>query len=128
MNDDYHQKRVYSLRCAIQNGEFDDALQDIYDAILQRRKKLKQRLHSKDDLRVGDHVRITDSVRPQYLAGLTATIIKINRTRVHLEFHSGQELGRFEKHSYSACPISLIELIDQQPLNSLRKRKRRKIG
>ena len=115
------------LKLAIRNGHLDGELDMIQKLIVNRKKVLGRKLHDKEELKLGDHVRIQPTVSPRYLAGLTATITKIQRTRVTLEFHSGQDLGRFTGRT-TTCPISLIELIGQQPLNTLRKRKRRSLG
>jgi hypothetical protein len=116
-----------ALLGAIWNGHLDDDLDAIQKAILSRKKDLGRKLHTVDEFKVGMHVKVRDSVRPAYLAGLTGTIVKVNRTRVKLEFHSGQDTGRFDGKT-TACPISLLEIIDKKPLGAVRKRGRRKLG
>lgn len=44
-------------------------------------------------LSVGDRVRIRGNIRPKYMVGIVGTVVKVNQTRVLVEF--GPEAGRF---------------------------------
>lgn len=57
------------------NGEFDDQL-DVMINIIRQRKSIVA-AHRTSALRPGDQVRFVDGVRPQYLAGLIATVVRV---------------------------------------------------
>lgn len=58
-------------------------------------------------LKVGDKVRLNNKANPKYIRGSTATIKKINHTRVVLDLDIPQ--GRFDKNIN--CPVSILDLI-----------------
>ena len=58
-------------------------------------------------LKVGDKVRLNSKANPKYIRGSTATIKKINHTRVVLDLDIPQ--GRFDKNIN--CPVSILDLI-----------------
>ena len=58
-------------------------------------------------MKVGDKVRLNNNANPKYIRGSTATIKKINHTRVVLDLDIPQ--GRFDKNIN--CPVSILDLI-----------------
>ena len=118
---------VDAILDAIYDGKLDSELNKIENKIKRRREFINApKKHTIDEFKVGDHVRITGTARPAYLVGLTATVVKINKTRVKVEFHSGQNAGRFAG-KVTNCPISILEILKPLPLATARKRKRRKL-
>lgn len=58
--------------------------------------------------RIGQIVRMNHRVRPNYLRGLTVTVVGINRTTVSVRFPVGLAYGRFSGNQRVRLPISLI--------------------
>lgn len=57
---------------------------------------------------IGQIVKISQRIRPRYLAGLTVTIINVNRTTVSVRVPTGLAYGRFSGCPRVRLPISLI--------------------
>ena len=91
---------------AIQLGIGDDKLREIEHAI--KRRKRTQLVA----FRPGQKVKLTGEVRPQYLVGATATVKRVNKTRVVVDFDPGQQLGRFGSGRDVTCPPAILEPVD----------------
>lgn len=96
------------LTTDIVRGLHDDDLDEISEAIKARRK-----LNGKIDgmskfaaLQVGDRVTLSATARPKYLAGVSATVTKKNRTRVVIDLD--ERAGRF--HTNITAPPELLDL------------------
>ena len=90
-------------------GAFDDVLEQLYKATKRRKEYLRE--DALDDVMfVGGRVKFAAHVRPKYLVGQLATITKINRTTVVVEFD--QPNGRFGK----ICRVS-IDLLEPAEKN-----------
>jgi hypothetical protein len=95
----------------IRLGTVDDNLEQISDAIQNRR-------HISDtekiyDFNKGDTVVFNSQARPQYLQGLTATIVRINRVRVVLSTPDAFEYRRFRNSKALTCPVSIIDKMEE---------------
>lgn len=97
----------------IVTGAADDQLSILDKAIKERKALLSQQKSAilKVTLGEGSRVRFTDNIRPKYLAGVGATIVKVNPKKVLLKvderptpFTKGDWFGRKLN-----CPLSLIE-------------------
>lgn len=87
-------------------GGHDDSLDSLSDAIKQRRQIVAARTAS--SLRSGDTVAFSDLIRPKYLVGLTATVVKVNRQSVVVNCPDDASYGRFRNAKNVRCPNSLI--------------------
>jgi hypothetical protein len=92
---------------SIEDGNCDDDLAAILDAVRLRQKTLAAR--QVRDLSPGDTVRFSDAIRPKYLVGKTATVVKLNRQTVVVDCPDDPSYGRFSGSSGVRCPNSLIE-------------------
>ena len=92
---------------AIINGEADDSLDAIRSAIAARRQSLAS--INVAALHAGDTVRFSNAIRPKYLVGLPATVVKLNRESVVVNCPNDPAYGRFTNHRNVRCPNSLIE-------------------
>lgn len=90
---------------AILNGEFDGDERAIYDAFKTRRGVAAQIAAA--SYKPGDRVRFTDAVRPKYLIGVEANVVKVNAKTVVVKMDSVQ--GRFGGET--RCPAELIEAV-----------------
>lgn len=93
---------------AIATGELDESLDEIITIARARMKGLQTALA--DELRPGDTVRFKRDIRPQYLAGLTATVVRLNRDSAVLQApaDAAHKYRRFARGEFR-CPFSLIE-------------------
>jgi hypothetical protein len=90
------------IRSAILEGRLDSYL-DTLTSLIRTRKEM-QTLARKSCLSVGDTIKISETASPKYIRGQKATIVKINRERVVINFD--QKHGRF--HRNVTCPVSII--------------------
>lgn len=66
--------------------------------------------------RIGQIVRMSQRIRPQYLRGLLVRVVGINRTTVSVRFPVGSAYGRFSGCQRVRLPISLIAgVVDHAP-------------
>ena len=93
------------IATAIISGELDNGFDTIKSAIILRKRSLDSVLMN--SLKVKDAVYFTESVRPKYLSGVKAIIVKVNRTRVQVRLAVPQ--GRFG--GTINVPTSLITTI-----------------
>lgn len=91
----------------IMSGEFDDD----WDVIVETRKqRIRRQTRTKmKGLEFGDKVKFNSLVRPRYLAGVEATVVKKNETSVMLVLNETK--GRFVANSPFRCPATLVEKI-----------------
>lgn len=92
------------FKTALHDGVFDDQLDDIIKSVQKRRADKAPPIW---DIEIGETVRITKSAKPKYLAGVEATVRKVNRTRIVIDLNEPR--GRFHKNI--AAPLSLVERI-----------------
>lgn len=92
---------------SIINGESDSELDAIAEAVRTR----KHALASINVVSVshGDTVRFSDRIRPKYLVGLTAEVVKRNPKSVVVNCPSDLRYGRFSGARNVRCPNDLIE-------------------
>ncbi len=94
---------------AILSGSLDASLDNLSAAIKDRRKQLDQRkLYT---LSVGDKVRFTAQTRPEYMVGLTGTIIRRRETKFEVQLDPGQYAGRFQNSDKIVVPPQLLEAV-----------------
>lgn len=91
---------------SIINGEADADLDEITRAIRVRREVLTSITVGK--LVPGSQVHFSDSIRPKYLAGMTATVVKVNPKSVIVSCPDDPAYGRFRNGKNIRCPNSLI--------------------
>jgi transcription antitermination factor NusG len=87
----------------IKSGEYDDQLDMILAAVKARKNALKPQIW---EFQVGDKVKIVND-NPKYLNGATATIKKVNRTKVVIDLDTPN--GRFS--SNITTPLGMLEKI-----------------
>jgi len=92
-----------SLLSDIHNGVHDGELDNILAAVHERKKW--RGLAIIYSANVGDAVRISDNVKPKYLAGARGTVISIMRDKIRVDV--GYTGGRFS--GVITVPPSLIE-------------------
>lgn len=92
---------------AIASGAVDADLDRILDRIVRRRDVVARLRTATID--VGDTVRFTERIRPKYLAGLTATVVKINQSTITVACPDTYEYERFRGASGVRCNLTLIE-------------------
>lgn len=63
----------------IDDGMFDDGLEEIARAVQSRRDVVHRRLARRlqRELAVGDRVMLTNGIKPRYLEGMSATVIRL---------------------------------------------------
>ena len=86
-------------------------IEAISEAVRIRRRELRDRAVTlmKRSLTPGETVRFVDTIRPAYLAGLTASVVKVNRTKAVLSTPDESAYGRFRGARSMTCPLSLLE-------------------
>ena len=87
----------------IKSGEYDGQLDMILAAVKARKNALKPQIW---EFQVGDKVKIINA-NPKYLNGSTATIKKVNRTKVVIDLDT--PAGRFS-HNITT-PLGILEKI-----------------
>lgn len=90
----------------ILGGQADADLAAIRDAVKQREAILAQRALS--DIKAGDTVAFSDLIRPKYLAGMTATVTRVNPKSMVVDCPVDAAYGRFSGAKSVRCPKSLI--------------------
>ena len=94
-----------AVKTAIICGELDADLDNIKTAIATRKGMLDLALRG--SLSVGDKVKFNDAVKPTYLRGMVATVVKLNRERIVIDL--GARTGRFSGRI--TTPVSLVEKV-----------------
>ena len=87
----------------IKSGEYDGQLDMILAAVKARKNALKPQIW---EFQVGDKVKIINA-NPKYLNGSTATIKKVNRTKVVIDLDT--PAGRFS-HNITT-PLGMLEKV-----------------
>lgn len=96
-----------NLALGIINGDFDEDLDRIRDAIRTREKAL---LSTKAfSFRVKDRVRFNDHARPKYLVGIEGVVEKVNQSSLVVRI--GKEGGRYA-NSAPRCPLAIVDKIE----------------
>lgn len=94
----------------IEDGDFDTILNDIIEAVSLRKDIVADRLVR--GISIGDEVRFSDSVRPKYLAGKTATVTKINRKTIVVDCPDDPSYKKYRNSKNVKCPNSIIEVVE----------------
>lgn len=89
----------------IMTGKYDNHLSLISQVIGNRRNELANRM--KTMLLPGDRVKLTDTVRPNYLQGAKGTVVRHLNSRILVRLD--YQLGRFSQEI--RCPISTLEKV-----------------
>jgi len=77
---------INEVTTAILSGSLDNDLSTLKETLEYRRKQAAaQMMYS---LEAGDQV-IVDNIRPKAICGSTATVVKVNRTRISVNFEPG---------------------------------------
>lgn len=86
-------------------GEYDAFLDLISQAVADRKKVVASKvMHT---LVVGDTIRFLPNVKPKYLAGATATVEKVARTRIHVRMH--EPTGKYA--GIITVPVGIYEKV-----------------
>ena len=99
---EYYEKFVHPVL----SGQMDDYLDGMIQTIALRRKDAAPKIW---EYKVGDKVRIKDA-HPLYLNGHTATILKVNRTKVIVKLDDSAS-DRFTKWTRVTTPLANIEKV-----------------
>jgi hypothetical protein len=104
--------RDRSLLDAIADGELDDHLTALAEAVDARRRLLLtvRSATALAVLCVGDEVRINDAVSPRYLAGLQGTVIEVDDHTATIRLP--RPVGRFSTGKVRCPPLALDKLSD----------------
>jgi hypothetical protein len=100
-----------SLLDAIANGDLDDHLTALADAV-QARHHLLHTVRSSTalaELCVGEHVRINHTISPRYLHGLHGTVMELDDERATVCLH--RPVGRFHTGEIRCPPLTLDKLV-----------------
>jgi hypothetical protein len=101
---------AHSLLDAIANGELDEHLTALADAV-QARHHLLHTVRSATalaELCVGDEVRINRTISPRYLQGLHGTVVELDDERATVCLH--RPVGRFHTGEIRCPPLTLEKL------------------
>jgi hypothetical protein len=95
-----------SIFSEIRKGMYDEDLDLMGQAIIQRRKAISQELFM--DIAIGTKVVFRDTVRPTYLRGVEGTVVgkKISKLVVRLSSPVGRYRGDIR------VPTSLVEVVE----------------
>lgn len=94
------------IQVAILDGELDGDIAVLIDALRDREGYLAKR--ALVGIAKGDTVRFSDTIRPRYLIGLTATVRKVNPKSIVVDCPTDPAYGRFSGAQQVRCPVSLI--------------------
>jgi hypothetical protein len=94
---------IEEINYTILSGEADEFLDGIVKAVKIRKDALKPQIW---EFQIGDKVKIINA-NPKYLNGSTATIKKVNRTKVVIDLDTPN--GRFS--SNITAPLGMLEKI-----------------
>lgn len=94
----------------IMNGDFDNNLTDMVEAIQERRKltRFQNNFIAMVDIKIGDTV-VLKGLKPSYVNGLKAKVIGKKRTKLSIEIISGQDTGRFGR--FVTVPADCLEKV-----------------
>lgn len=97
---------------AIQYGEVDGHLRAIQKIVAERIKinaMVEMMTLAKDDV-----VKFSAEIRPAYLRGMLAKVIKVNKTTVTVEMLDDH--GKFRQGSKVRVPATLLESVTHSPV------------
>jgi hypothetical protein len=100
---------IRGITALIQDGALDEYLDQLAEDVQQRRREQDRQQLGK--FQIGDRVRLTDRVRPGYLAGAEGVVIDILHKRLLVRLEPvlpGRRAGRQD----IACPPSLVERLN----------------
>lgn len=102
--------RERSLLDAIADGELDDHLAALADAVDARRRLLHavRSATALATLCVGDRVRINHAVSPRYLVGLQGTVVEVDERAATIRLP--RPVGRFSSGQVRCPPLALDRL------------------
>ena len=98
----------HSVINGIEDGDFDSILSEIVSAVSLRKEIVADR--AARDISIGDEVRFNDTIRPKYLAGKTATVVKINRKTIVVNCPDDPSYKKYRNSKNVRCPNSLIDI------------------
>jgi hypothetical protein len=94
---------IEEINYTILSGEADEFLDGIVKAVKIRKDALKPQIW---EFKIGDKVKIINA-NPKYLNGSTATITKVNRTKVVIDLDT--PAGKFSRNI--TTPLGMLEKI-----------------
>ena len=99
-----------SLLDAISDGDLDDHLPALAEAIEARRRLLHtvRSATALASLGVGDRVRINHTVSPRYLSGLQGTVVEVDEHTATIQLP--RPVGRFRTGQVRCPPLALEKL------------------
>lgn len=92
---------------AIADGSLDAHRDAIYERF--RRRDSMQRMEKVAAFAPGDTVVFNDKVRPAYLKGVKATVVKVNQTSVSVRIDNPLQAGRYG--GITKCPVNLVDKV-----------------
>jgi hypothetical protein len=103
--------REQSLLAAIADGQLDDHLTALADAVHGRRQLLHtvRSAAALASLCPGDRVRMTEAVSPRYLAGMHGTVIDLDDQAATVRL--ARPVGRFHSGQVRCPPLALEKLV-----------------
>lgn len=104
--------RELEITDAIFGGEFDGELDEIIEAVKQRRKVLTAK--KARALKVGDKVRFNDQASPKYLFGQLATVTHPARAGAQsVQVQLDEAVGKFSGNHPLRCPVAIINPVEE---------------
>jgi len=95
---------------AIRSGAFDPADLAAIDSAVRTRRKIEIERKVQDlGIAPGDTVKFSTAIRPKYLIGATAEVVKVNQKSVTVKCPDDPAYGRFQGKRSVRCPNGLIE-------------------
>lgn len=92
------------------DGKYDEVLDEVETAVRERHKLVRQRTAAQNRalLKRGDTVRFSDTISPQYLRGMTGTVVSKDKKRVLVQTPDDWSYRRF-RNTKVRVPADLIE-------------------
>lgn len=95
---------------AIVNGDVDEGMENISNALRNRRKALEAR--KRLDFSVGDRVVFNRQARPQYLRGIGAEVVGLNPQTIVLNVDTDLRARRFSGSKSVKCPVAIVDKVE----------------
>lgn len=95
------------LHAALRNGDFDDNLENLRNAVNHRQKYLA--VSNLRTIREGDTIRFAAIAHPTYLVGLTAKVLVVRGKSITVECPTDHRYGRFSGARNLRVPATLVE-------------------
>lgn len=96
------------ISAALRGGTFDNDLAKLESMIAARKRGIAYMLMP------GDTVRFSTQIKPTYLAGLSATVVRVNDKTVTVSTPLSPEYGRFSGGRAIKVPLSVL-VLDRVP-------------